>query len=316
MIGVPNLFVVGAAKSGTTALYHYFAAHPQIYVPPHIKEPNYMAYFEGLPDYKGPGDKTHAAGRSITSLPAYLALYAARTNQQYAADLSPVYLRHPKAPHKILELSPDAKIVMVLRNPIEGTLSMFSMMHRDGREPCASFSEAFRRTPQRLAAGWEWAWDYQGCFMYSKQVSRYLEMFPRENLFIRRYDQMKFEPERFYRELTAFLDIPTIDIKANRWVNRSARRADILRRTLVGKAVVELARAARLTLPAVWHARLKLTAIEEPAFRLSHDEQQMLADHFGSDIEKLAEILGWDLSDWLRGDGTSSVSAAPRRLAA
>ena len=65
MPGLPNLFVVGAAKAGTTALYHYFRAHPQIYVSATVKEANYMAYFGGLPDLHGPGDQ--AAPRAEAS---------------------------------------------------------------------------------------------------------------------------------------------------------------------------------------------------------------------------------------------------------
>ena len=90
--------------------------------------------------------------------------------REVAADVSPAYLHRPPTAAKIAELCPRAKIVMVLRNPIEATFSMFSMMHRDRRENCDSFAEAFHRTHERLAAGWEWAWDYQGCFFYSDQV--------------------------------------------------------------------------------------------------------------------------------------------------
>ena len=68
---LPNLFVVGAAaKSGTTALYHYFKLHPDAFVPT-VKEVNYMAFFDGLPPLAGPGDRDIVARRSVTNLDDY-----------------------------------------------------------------------------------------------------------------------------------------------------------------------------------------------------------------------------------------------------
>ena len=61
---LPDLFVVGAAKSGTTALYHYFKVHPQVFVPASIKETNYMAFYNGLPRWQGRAIKPHWLGRA------------------------------------------------------------------------------------------------------------------------------------------------------------------------------------------------------------------------------------------------------------
>ena len=96
---------------------------------------------------------------------------------------------------------------MVLRNPVESTFSMFSMMYRDRRENCDSFAEAFHRRHERLAAGWEWAWNYRRLFIYSEQVARYLNLFPRSQFFIRRYEELKCTPEKFYRDLMEFMGV-------------------------------------------------------------------------------------------------------------
>lgn len=312
MPGLPNLFVVGAAKSGTTALYHYLRAHPQIYVPSTIKEPNYMAFFAGLPVLNGPGDRVHGAARSITRLEDYEKLYADWNHAKVAADVSPAYLHRPHAAAKIAELCPRAKIVMLLRNPIEATFSMFSMMHRDRRENCDSFAEAFHRTHERLAAGWEWAWDYQSCFYYSDQVARFLDLFPREQLFIRRYEELKCTPEKFYRDLMEFIGVDNLNsADANRWVNVGAQRSDILRRTRTGKVLLELARAARKVLPQTVLKRLKLDVLHQPAFKLAPKDRRMLADHFRDDIRRLSTLLKWNLDDWILLD---EPSPKPRTL--
>src|SRR5262249_40545535 len=82
------------------------------------------------------------------------------------------------AAHNIAQACPQAKIIMILRNPVECVLSMYSMMRRYQREPCEEIADAFRDSPRRMAAGWEWAWDYQNYFLYASQVARYLDLFP------------------------------------------------------------------------------------------------------------------------------------------
>ena len=100
-LDLPNVFVVGAIKSGTTALYHYFKQHPQIFVPQSIKETNFMAFCEGMPPLSGPGDQAAWTGNSITTLTDYQNLYALRTEQPLAADVSPSYLYYPQAAQKL-----------------------------------------------------------------------------------------------------------------------------------------------------------------------------------------------------------------------
>src|SRR5262249_22582992 len=114
---LPNLFVVGPAKTGTSALYHYLRVHPMVYTTP-IKETNYMSFCDGLPPLLGPGDQERIAAKSVLTLAAYRALYANRRDEPVAADVSPSYMHYPQAAAKIAELCPRAKIVIVLRNPV------------------------------------------------------------------------------------------------------------------------------------------------------------------------------------------------------
>ena len=250
---LPDLFVVGAAKSGTTALYHYFKIHPQVFVPAEIKETNYMAFYNGLPPLAGPGDKIALAGQSITTLPEYQTLYRGRKAEVAAADVSPAYLYYPQVPERIVKLCPTAKIVMILRNPIDCTFSMYAMMRRDGREPCRTFAAAFAESPARMAAGWEWAWDYQQGFMLADRVAAYLQAFPKQQLFIRRYEELQNRPRRFYRELNSFAGIDDIDLgTANKRENTSPTRGQMLRKKKLGRWMLRTARVAGwLTPPAV-----------------------------------------------------------------
>ena len=276
---MPDVFVVGAAKSGTTALYTYFKMHPQVFVPACVKETNYMAFCDGLPPLAGPLDRA-TVGDSVTSLAEYERLYGQRSSEIVAADVSPAYLYYPQASQRIARWAPQARIVMILRNPVECVLSMYSMMRRDGREPCHSLVEAFERSEERIAAGWEWAWDYKNGYKFAKQVERYTKRYPPSQLFIRRYEQLQREPERFYRELTEFLGISAIDVTdSNQRVNAAPRRVDILRQTRGGRVWHRAGRILGRVLPPRFATAIQ-RRFDAPAFTLKRAERRFLVDHF------------------------------------
>jgi Sulfotransferase family len=296
---LPSIFVVGAAKSGTTALYHYFKLHPEVFVPT-VKEVNYMAFSEGLPPLAGPGDRDIVARRSVTTLEDYRRLFEQRTSEIAAADVSPGYLQFPRAASRIAELCSSAKIVIILRNPIECAFSMYSMLRRDRREPCRSFRQAFALSEQRIAAGWDGCWDYRGAYLFAQQVERYLRLFQQPQLFIRRYEELQATPEHFYHELCAFLGISEIDVQhANQRLNVACTRRDLIRTRKMGRWMMRTAHVAGLFCPAAIKTPLR-SYLKQPAFVLSHEDRRMLVDHFASDVLRLSELLNWDLHDWLQ----------------
>jgi Sulfotransferase family len=298
---LPDVFVVGAAKCGTTALYHYFRAHPQVFVPSAIKETNYMAFYDGLPPLAGPGDKIALAGQSITRLADYEALYNQRTKEIAAADVSPAYLYCPQAAPKIAELCPQAKIIIILRNPVECAFSMYSMMRRDLREPCKKFWTAFEQSRARMAAGWEWAWDYQRGAMFADQVERFQKLFPTKQLFIRRYSDLKNDPKSYYRDLNKFLGIGSIDVTAaNRQVNLSPTRRDMIAKRTAGRWFLRACRVGGLMLPPSVKKTIWQKTVGRPAFVLSPEDRHRLIAHFEADIRRLGKLLAWDISEWLR----------------
>ena len=296
---LPEVFVVGAAKSGTTAIYRYFRAHPELFVSPTVKEANYMAFAGAWPPLGGPGDR-RALANSAIEYAVYQDLFLGRAAGQLAADFSPAYLYHPAAAERIAGLCPQAKIVVVLRNPIEAAFSMFAMMRRDGREPCRGFWQAFELSAQRQQAGWEWAWNYQGCFRYGRQLSRYLTLFPSKQLWIRPYELLAQDPERFYADLTAFLGIRPIELAgANPRVNAAPTHRDMLARTRPGRLLVKAARAVRRVLPpAVCEPIARRMAA--PALHLDAANRRRLAEVYRSEIFELERMLSWDLRAWLK----------------
>ena len=177
---------------------------------------------------------------------------------------------------------------------------MYAMMRNDLREPCRNFLEAFDRSFERIAAGWEWGWDYQGYPKYSLAVARYQRLFPASQLFISLYTDLKRQPEQFYRELNAFLGTDTIDLAyANRQVNTAPCRGAS---SVVGSSDdgAFAARVAGLLCPPTLKSTIRSRLLDAPAFTLSANDRLMLIDHFGPDILELARCLSLDLSGWLR----------------
>ena len=264
---LPNTFVVGAAKSGTTALYYYLKSHPQAFVPEAVKESNYMAFYDGLPPLRGPGD-SKVARFSVTRWNDYRNLFCGGAGQRVAVDISPSYLYFPQAAPKIRELCPNAKIVIVLRNPVECAFSMYCMMRRDRREPCHSFRRSFHLSAWRLNAGWQWFWDLQSGWRYSAQIRRYLDLFSARQLFIRRYEVMQNQPEEFYRDLVTFLGIDPIDTsQANRRVNAAPRRGEMLAKRRLGRLALSHCEDGGLVLAASAEGEYSTESAESACLR-------------------------------------------------
>src|SRR5262245_18779224 len=281
---LPNLFVVGPAKTGTTALYYYFRSHPQVYTAP-VKETNYMAFCDGVPPLAGPGDREKIGDKSTTTPEDYEALYANWRDEPVAVDVSPSYMHYPRAATKIAELCPHAKIVIVLRNPVECSFSMYSMQRRDNREACRTFREAIGRIDERQAAGWDIGWDYLRPYLVSQAVARYMELFPEAQLFIRRYELLKRQPEQFYGELCSFLGIEPIDVeRANVKVNAAATRRDVLKQSRGGRSWMRLMKLASDILPRSWRQSFRQRLLDSPRLELSVADRRMLVEYYQVDI--------------------------------
>src|SRR4051794_8464443 len=102
---LPTFIILGAAKAGTTALYHYVKQHPQVFMSP-IKETNFFALAGEPPDFRGPGDDATINYFSLTTLEAYRAQFRDSASARAVGEASPLYLYSPKVPPRIKELLP------------------------------------------------------------------------------------------------------------------------------------------------------------------------------------------------------------------
>ena len=173
---MPNFLVIGAAKSGTTSLYHYLGQHPQVYVSP-VKEPNFFALEGEKPDFRAPGSEERINSWSVTDVEAYRALFEGAGEEEALGEASAMYLYSEKAPGRIRHHLPNTKLVAVLRDPVERAYSSFLHLKRNGREPLDDFVEALEAEERRIRDNWEWIWHYKNMGFYHEQLRRYHEAF-------------------------------------------------------------------------------------------------------------------------------------------
>ncbi|MCB8976642.1 MAG: sulfotransferase [Ardenticatenaceae bacterium] len=215
---LPNFLIIGAAKSGTTSFYRYLGQHPQIFA--NVKEPGYFALAGQQVAYAGPGDQDGFVRRITTDPKAYEALFDGVTDEKATGEASVLYLYSPEAPLRIKKTIPQAKLIAILRNPIERAYSGYLHMRRDGREPLANFADALAAEPERIAANWEHQWHYTKLGLYHTQLVRYYAQFPADQIAVYTYDEFKANPAQLMQKVFRFLEVdegfvPDFSIKHN-----------------------------------------------------------------------------------------------------
>jgi hypothetical protein len=261
---VPNFIILGAAKAGTTALYHYLQQHPEIYMSP-MKETNFFALKDEPLDFQGPGDGDYINRFSITSLEEYEDQFDGRTDEKAIGEASPLYLYSRKAPLCIHEYVPHAKLIVILRNPIDRAYSAFLHLVRDGRETTTDFHEALRQEEARIHAGWEHIWHYKHMGLYYEQLRRYYDLFDHSQIKVYLYRDFRTQAVGVLQELFGFLGVddtfmPDTSVRHN----------------------------ATVSMPSHQKPRVPLEVRLE------------LRDIFRDDILRLQDLIDRDLSHWLK----------------
>jgi len=197
---LPDFLVLGAQKAGTTALYAYLRRHPGI-TGPSWKE---VSFF----------DRHWARGESW-----YRGNFpnVARTRGKHVGEASPSYVFHPLAPRRVQEVVPEARLIVLVRNPVDRALSQYNHEVALGREPLP-FEEALDAEEERLRGEQErmasdpryfsrewWSHTYKARGRYAEQLERWLAVFPREQLLVLPSDDLGSDPARAHAQVLEFL---------------------------------------------------------------------------------------------------------------
>jgi len=200
----PNFFIVGAPKSGTTAMWSYLAKHPDIFMST-LKEPH---FFGSDLDWN-----RHAAGLPKTKK-EYLSLFGNAGAVKVIGESSVLYLFSQTTAKEIKEFSPDAKILIMLRKPAEMIYSLHSHGLYTSSEDIKEIKEALgaekeRRQGKRIPAGCHCpqALYYKEIARYTEQIERYFNVFGRENVLVIIYVDFKKDNFKLYKDTLRFLGV-------------------------------------------------------------------------------------------------------------
>ena len=216
---LPNFLIIGAAKSGTTSLYRYLGQHPDVFLSP-VKEPAFFVYEGRQGHFTGPQDQEGFDRRVVPNRNDYEALFADAGDRTAIGEASVEYLYDSWAAVRIREQIPDAKLIVLLRDPAERAYSSFRHMRRDGREPEEDFGRALAKEEERIRAGWSFIWHYSAVGFYSQQLQRYLDQFPAEQISVFLYEDLLDDPAEVLSETFRFLGIddtvrPDVSVRHN-----------------------------------------------------------------------------------------------------
>jgi hypothetical protein len=290
---LPNFLVIGAARSATTSLHYALRGHPQVYVPER-KEPNFFA-FEGLPASADPGVVT-----SVTRLEDYARLFEGVTDEEAIGEVSPTYLANPRSCQRIYRLIPEAKLVAVLRDPVERAYSDYLMRVREGFEPYRDFGRALAEEEARHRLGHPGGYYIRTGF-YARQLKPYFRRFGADRIQVHLFEDLVAKPDETLASIFRFLG-----------VDPSLRSGGLVHTNLSGiprnvpmAAVFSLrmrfGRLASVVLPPEAKRRLKTfmeKSLDRPPLLSEHRKQ--LVDVYRDDIGELEELLGRSLQHWLR----------------
>lgn len=194
MVKEPNLFIIGAPRSGTTALYAAFKQHPQVYTSV-LKEPHY--YASDLP----------VQPHTITSAIDYQELFQAAGEQRYRAEASVWYFFSTKAAAAMAQAHPGARIILLLRDPVEMLVSLYHLYRRSGNEGEADPNRALLRDSEACFehSYFPFALHYQGLLHWQSNLLRWQQAFPAWQIRVLHYEDFYAAPGQQFQQLCRWL---------------------------------------------------------------------------------------------------------------
>lgn len=302
----PDFLVIGAGKSGTTSLYYHLKQHPEVFVP-EVKEPNFFA-LEGEKIVSGKGDDPDEMNYypwAITNYNDYKALYKDAKPGQVKGDVSPMYLYHPNSIKNIKKYAPEAKLIAILRQPAERLYSRFQHLSRDNRKPTDNFEDSMIRGN----IWWERNDLVQEGFFY-QHLSRYYEHFPKEQILVFLYDDLKINPEEVVRKIYNFIGVspdflPDLKFQYNISGEVKNKQLDNLigRKSFLLKTIKGLAPGGYAFLKKNQSLKKVLNKWRNknltPVPLKNEVKKKVTNDIYKEDILNLQDLLDRDLNSWL-----------------
>ncbi|MBW2740321.1 MAG: sulfotransferase [Deltaproteobacteria bacterium] len=297
----PDFFIVGAPKCGTTALYSYLKQHPEIYMA--RKELHYFGADLTLRDHK-----------KRLQFREYLDAFSMVKHEKRVGEASVWYLYSKTAAEEIEELTPDAKIIVMLRNPVDMLYSQYFQLRLNGDEDLPTFEQAldaeedrkmWQRLPKTSAPGPIEALYYIDTVKFAEQVQRYFTVFSREKVHVIIYDDFAKDTASVYRDTLDFLGVnrdfqPTFAV-----VNPCKKVRNIVLWRIMKFSPYRLQAAWRKLLPPPVRGLILKNVTQwntkhEARPAMTQETHEHLQKILAPNVECLSKLLGRDLTYWTK----------------
>jgi hypothetical protein len=299
---LPNFFIIGADKAGTTGLYETLKQHPNIYMSP-VKEPHFFAFQNEPPISPGPGGGYYHLV-TVWRPQEYAMLFSGITNQRAIGEASAGYMRSQLAARRIKQNLPHARLIAILRHPTERAYSNYNFARGWG-EPEPTFEQALAREQERIRDGWFSGIYYKLNGFYYDQLAVYYDLFPHQQLKVYLYEDWKNTPQTMLCDLFRFLEVDdnfipeirqsnvTLFPKSRRLHNLATNSARIAQLTSFLPTTIRRAIASTIR-----RIDNQFNLVSPPP--LDPETRARLTADYREDILKLQNLIGRDLSHWLK----------------
>ena len=313
-MALPDFFIAGAPKAGTTAVHAALARHPALYMSA-VKEPKFFLTDGPPPARGGPGD-VQTYREHVWQRDDYEALFAAAPAGILRGESTPFYLYNRDAQRRIRALIPSARLIVILRDPVERAHSNWAHLWSAGLDPVDDFVLACAEEQRRIEDGWADFWRYTSLGRYGDQLEHLYTVFPRDQVLVFRYHALIESPGLVLDQICAFLGVPQGVLAEVPRENVTAHPQLSLRHRTVAKAL-RASSAVSNVLPGATTLTGSLERVlqrdSRPRQPLTWEQRQALLPRFEADIRLLEVITGEDFGNWLqpRGDSGGLVGARP-----
>jgi len=305
----PDFIIIGAAKSGTTAMYELLRRHPDIYFSP-VKEPHYFSDFDvreftsafrrnnviDPENYFSQSPLPQQFQLFINDPDQYSRLYEDAPEGKIRGEASTSYLYSERAPKAILKHNPDTRLIAILRNPVERAFSHHTMALKYGYTT-DDFLTALKKDQAKKEKGWSRSELFLELGHYDDQLERYYKYFPRNQIHVIIHEEWRVQPQKTMNRVTGFLKTTPLNLpeqkthntgevpryaQLNQWLHRMG-----LRQYLADQLPTAMKEKLRS-----WYLKPKEVDLMTPEAR------DFLEEYYRSRIRRLEDLLKRSLSIW------------------
>jgi hypothetical protein len=312
---LPNFFLAGVPKAGTTSLYHYLAQHPQIYMSP-IKEPCFFASEfrpkncdaplrraaersqRELMRYFAKPVLTERFGAMVSEWPYYLRLFEGVRDETVVGEATPGYMWSKTAARNIHDSIPGARILIMLRDPADRAFSQHLHV-RAAANSRRTFREHIEANLRNQSKQFGLDYPLLEFGFYHEQLLRYFQLFPREQICVQLYDDYLADPASTFSAIFRFLNVDAsfVPDASERHLEANALRRPGLAHALQKTGVWRVAR--KLTPRALLPMARRAAFLPREQIKMNAEDRRFLVGYYTDDIRRLEGLIGRDLSAWL-----------------